>query len=37
MTLNIVIPVLNEENALRSGVEKTLEFLNTTEIKDRTM
>jgi glycosyltransferase involved in cell wall biosynthesis len=34
MTLNIVIPVLNEENALRSGVEKTLEFLNTTEIKD---
>ena len=34
MTLNIVIPVLNEENALRSGVEKTLEFFNTTEIKD---
>lgn len=31
--INIVIPVLNEERALRQGVEKTLQFLNTTELK----
>lgn len=30
MQLNIVIPVLNEENSLKSGVEKTMKFLNTT-------
>ena len=35
MTINIVIPVLNEERSLRSGVEKTIYFLETTEIKDK--
>jgi glycosyltransferase involved in cell wall biosynthesis len=33
MTLNIVIPVLNEEKALQQGVEKTLYFLKTTPIE----
>jgi glycosyltransferase involved in cell wall biosynthesis len=32
--MNIVIPVLNEENALENGVQKTIDFLNTTRIKD---
>lgn len=35
MEMNIVIPVLNEEKALRQGIEKTLVFLNTTELKGK--
>lgn len=31
MTLNIVIPVLNEEKALQRGVEETLHYLKTTQ------
>ncbi len=33
MTLNIVIPVLNEENSLRNGVESTIHFLENTPVK----
>jgi len=33
MTLNIVIPVLNEQKSIRNGVEKTVQFLNTTNVK----
>lgn len=34
MNLNIVIPVLNEENDLKPGVETTLNFLKTTSWRD---
>lgn len=34
MNLNIVIPVLNEENDLKPGVETTLNYLKTTSWKD---
>ena len=34
MNLNIVIPVLNEENDLKPGVETTLDFLKTTSWRD---
>lgn len=35
MYLNIVIPVLNEENSLANGVEKTIQYLNATVLRDR--
>lgn len=35
MTINIVLPVLNEERELRVGVEKTIHFLDITDIKDK--
>lgn len=35
MTINIVIPVLNEEKALENGIEKTICFLDTTIMRDK--
>ena len=32
MTLNIVIPVLNEEKSLQYGVEKTISYLENVSI-----
>ena len=35
MTINIVIPVLNEEKILKNGIERTIYFLDTTKVKDK--
>ena len=36
MTLHIVIPVLNEQDRLESGITELLKYLKTSALKDKT-
>ena len=36
MTLHIIIPVLNEQDRLESGITELLKYLKTSALKDKT-